>query len=294
MLTNEERERLVEEEKLRADVRKSLEKNDEEKNPFFRVIKSDNFRWIITAFAIPATVFIWSEYEKAKDNAEREHVQETETAQHNIDLVIKLLPAISKKVGDSERENAFIVIKTLEDRSQLPRTLRAAIEARAADLRTDVKPDGAYSTPGGVRDSEALSSSNPTSEDISNGYIAPSSIVVPGAKAFMQIFNDSQRAQAEQLQSIARSIGVAAPGVENVVITAEKRHRKPPAGYDVPTLLVFKESDKEIASKLAKEVEDQAKLKLEMRSLIGNPAFGNVPAGQLEIWFPNITLPKKS
>ena len=53
MLTNEERERLIEEETLRATVRGSLGKSDKETNAVMRLLKSENFRWVVTALAIP-------------------------------------------------------------------------------------------------------------------------------------------------------------------------------------------------------------------------------------------------
>jgi hypothetical protein len=300
MLTDEERDRLIEEETVKEKVRKTLEVEPKERNALLRIVKSDNFKWIVTTLAIPLTVFIWSEHAKwredqdrksaeASANIQRERVQRTETAQHNIDLVIKLLPAISKKTGDPERQNAFLVIKTLEDVSELPRTLRATILNKAAELGNDVAPDGTYRTAAARQDTEALSGSNPSSEDIAQNRVAPSSIVVPGTKAYIQIFSDSQLRTAEELQTIARDIGIAAPGIENVVMTATKRNRKPPVGYDAPVLLVFKEDDREIADKLAKEVEKRSGIKLTIRYRGDKPAFKNVPAGQVEIWLADPT-----
>lgn len=289
MLTDLDRDRLIEEETLRAKIRKTLENAPKEENAFLRTVKSDNFRWIITTLAIPLTVFLWSEHAKWKDDQDQERIKRAENAQHNIDLVIKLLPAISKKVGDPERQNAFVVIKTLEDLSDLPRTLRAAIEDKAAEVGTEVAPDGTYQTAAARQDTEALSGSNPSSEEIADNQAAPSPIVVPGTKAYIQIFSDAQLQTARQLQTIARDIGIAAPAVENVVTTAEKRNRKPPTGYDAPVLLVFKESDKDIASKLAKSVEQKIGIKLTIRYRGDNPAFKNVPAGQLEIWLTDPT-----
>jgi hypothetical protein len=84
-----------------------------------------------------------------------------------------------------------------------------AIEGTATDLRQDVSPDGTIGNPGAMKETEVLASSNPSSEDIASNQTTPSTIVVPGAKVFIQIFYEAQHEEAAKLQTVARSIGVA-------------------------------------------------------------------------------------
>jgi hypothetical protein len=298
MLTNEERERLIEEETLRATVRGSLGKSDKETNAVMRLLKSENFRWVVTALAIPLSVFLWGEHDKKMEDQkkvrsdqqvrqERLAREKSETTQHNVDLVIRLLPMFSRPPGDPDRKNAFLIVKTLEDESQLPPSFRAAIQNSASDIGFEVGKDQTYKSKSVLSEAEALSSSNPSSLDIAQNGASVSTLVVPGAKAFIQIFSDDQLGDAERLRQTARSLGIAAPGVENVVTTAAKRNRKPPASYKVPTLLVFKQVDKDVALRLREAVLANTGIELAIEDRSTQAAFRSVPVGQLEIWLPD-------
>lgn len=247
--------------------------------------------------AIPLAVFLWG-HQAAKEAKRAEDVRSTmeqealrqrqavETAQRNFDLVIKLLPNLNRDDSSRERRNALAVLAALEREGQLDKALRAAFVENVSILDNAVASDGSVKSVPQLQELEILGRGSPSSAEISSGAAAAPTLVVPGTKVYIQIFDDEQRALAHQIQEAARALGIAAPGIENVINTAAKRGKHPPMGYKRSTLLVFKRADLALAIRLAEKVKDLTGIELERKVLADESAFDKVPAGQLEIWLP--------
>jgi hypothetical protein len=244
--------------------------------------------------AIPLTVFLWGRHESAEAEAARaerqrhderraEHEHSLEAARQNVGLVIRLLPDLNKAEDSKERRNALEVMKALEDQGELPPALRTALTKNVESI--PVKPDGRATTAQGREEIELFGKNAPTSSDIAEGKASPQAIAIPGTKLYIQIFDEADRVRAEKVRAIARDLGIAVPGIENVTATSAKKNRPPPGGYSNPVLLVFKESDLANARSLADKVEKEAKLHLSVLNRSDRPAFNSVPAGQIEVWF---------
>lgn len=308
VLTDEERARLLAQEQLKAEIRAEMAKPGKARPESWlgKLLASDNFRWVAGSIAIPLAVWLWGQHAAqegaasraaaAKEaEAERKHRYNVETAHRNVDLVIKLLPALNQPQASLERLNALAIMKALEEHGQLSPALGASLHANVERLRGQVAQDGTLNNREARQEVEALAKSAPSSTEIAEMASAaasaagkppaPSStVVVPGTKVYVQIFNEEQRALATQMQAAARELGIAAPGIENVVTAAAKRGKPSPQGYDAPTLLLFKKSDEALAARLAQEVAKRTGTKLTLSDRSSQAAFKNVPAGQLEIW----------
>lgn len=299
MLSLEEREQLTASETFKAEVRAELvaagakpKATEPALSGFFM---SDSFRWIVSSMAIPLTVFLWGEH--AKDEAEKDRRQvalqadkeralrqSIETTHRNIDLVIKLLPGLNQPPAHTERLNALAILISLEKDGQLSPTLRASLDANVEGLKGAADSRGLVTSPAARLEVEALARAAPSSTDFERSTARASDVVIPGAKTYIQYFDESQRQQAERIREVSRALGIAAPGIENVVATAQKRGRKPPQGYDGAVLLVFKKDDEATARLLAEAVQKQEGLALSVLDRSDRPVFKDVPSGQLEIW----------
>jgi len=286
---------LVSDEFIRNEVRDAIAAAKKaQKGPIASLVASDNVRWIATTLAIPLAVYLWGHHEtemadkarterQQQDQVRADHERGLQAARQNVGLVIQLLPDINKGEESQERRNALEVMKALEDQGELPPALRTAFSKSLKEI--SLKTDGRATTASGREQLEIAGKNAPTSSDIESGKATPSAIVVPGVKVYIQIFNDARLGDAQKVQAIARKLGIAAPGIENVTVTAAKRNRPPPGGYDVPVLLVFKQDDMKGANLLVDAVGKEAGIQLLVRDRSNIPAFKNVPAGQLEVWF---------
>lgn len=259
------------------------------------LLGSDNFRWVATSLAIPFSVFLWGQYSDAQSSAEqktrRDIVekeikarQEIETTQRNVELVIRLLPDLSKGDDSRERLNALAVIRVLEADGKLSPELRGALEANLDALQDKIQPNGTLSSKADLKVVETLAKSAPTSAAYELYAAKAQTMTIPGVKAYIQIFEDAQRPQAEALQMLARGMGIAAPGVENVAATSQRNNRARPSGYNAPVLLVFSKADLDIAQALATKAKAELGITLTIRTRWDSKIASKVPPGQLEIW----------
>ena len=302
MLNDQERARLREEELFKADIRDEIAKAREKreaKSVFGRWVGNDNLRWVATTIAIPLSVAIWgfasnreaaikAAADKIREDGERAARVEIETAQRNVALVIELFPSLEKPPGDPSRLNAIAVLQTLEKSGRLTPELRAAFDRSVTSLNDSYDPAIGFTDPGARKEVEFLASVSPplTSDEVGAGAAAgdPARIALPGAQVYIHIFRDEQRSSAAKVQEATRRLGIASPGIENVVVTAQRRGRKPPQGYAGVVLLVFQESAMPIAARVV-EAAMSAGVKLTIRERWKSAQFANVPDGQLEIWF---------
>lgn len=240
------------------------------------LLSSDNVRWIVTALVIPLTAWLWGQSQERQAALAREQAAVIANAQRNADLVIRLLPALSKAPGEPERENALAIVTMLAAKGDLDPALKAAFERVRGSL-----------TPAEV---EIVARNAPVSEGRADTFASAASeptawMQLPGARLYVQIFDERQRERAEAVQAEARTLNLAAPGVENVVRSASAKGRAAPQGYDAPVLLFFKPEDRATAERLAAALQAKLDLRVSLRDRSSNAAFAKVPAGQLELWF---------
>lgn len=241
-----------------------------------QLLGSDNFRWVLTALVIPLTAWIWGQSQERQADLARQQAALVANAQRNADLVIKLLPALSQPPGNSERENALAIVTMLAAKGDLDPALKAAFDRVRGSL-----------TPGEV---EVVARNAPVSEGRAEAFGAAASeptawMQLPGRKLYVQIFDEAQREAAQRAQAAARQLGLAAPGVDNVVRSAQASARAVPKGYDAPVLLFFKSEDRAAAEQLAQALSTALGNKVSLRDRSTNAAFAKVPAGQMELWF---------
>jgi hypothetical protein len=286
LLTDSDRQRVIDEEEYRLHVRAKISQPDT-RSALVRAISSEHFRWIITALIIPVTAFVWGHFTSAQAEAERDARDKTEQQIRNIDLVIKLLPGLNGEDNSPARSNAIIVMKHLERVGQLPQELREAIQRTVQKLDTKVGPLNTYTSPQARADAELLVQGSPNSSELEAGASSDPSYAVPGAKVYIQIFDSASQAElARRVQRVAQELGIVAPGIENVVDVARKKGRKPPTAYDGAVILAFKKEDVSTAMKLAAVVKEKTGLVLTVRDRSDNKKLSDrVPAGQMEIWF---------
>lgn len=259
------------------------------------LLGSDNVRWVATSLVIPFSVFLWGQYSDAQSSAEQKTRRDIadkeinakkaiETTQRNVELVIRLLPDLSKGDDSRERLNALAVIRVLEAGGNLSPELRAALEANLDALQDKIQPDGTLSSKADLKVVETLAKSAPTSAAYELYAAKAQTMTIPGVKAYIQIFDDAQRSQAEALQTLARGMGIAAPGIDNVVATSQRNNRTRPSGYNAPVLLVFSKADLAIGQALAAKAKDELGITLTIRTRWDSTIASKVPPGQLEIW----------
>lgn len=306
MLTDQEKERIQEEESFRTEIRNELnslrEKHPKSNSTFLdRLISSDNTRWLATTIAIPLSVAVWGFYTNRL--AEQEHAaqerasaeqrqQERDMAagQRSVELVIELLPALEKPPGTISRLNAIAVVQTLEKVGKLTPELRAAFENGKTQIAALYDPKIGFTNPGAQKEAEYLASI--AKSDQRYGYISENNSQIGGvigSQVYIQIFSENQKEIAYAVQKAIRDIGVGAPGIENVTATAQARNRTPPNGYKATTLLVFQESAMPTAQRVVDAVKRVSGESVTISPRWDVKEFKSVPAGQLELWFSNST-----
>ena len=287
MLSDADRQRIAAEERLKAEIRAALAAaNPSPPSGRFAWVGNDSFRWAMTTLAIPLAVFIWGYYTNRLADQDRAAREAVETTQRNVDLVIKLLPAINKEPGTRERVNAIAVLRALETKGELPPELRAAFEQVKEEISQGWQQGKGYTSDAVRKEAEAVADATARvrSDQIEAGTPPPTASGIAGGRVFVQIFDESQRAAAMKLQAALRESGIAVPGIENVTATAIRNSKPVPGGYDGNVLLVFHESDAQLAARID-AIAGGAGIPLVIRDRWKQRDYDDVPAGQFEVWF---------
>jgi hypothetical protein len=227
---------------------------------------------------------VWGWFSSQQAEAQRKQELKISVEQKNVDLVIKLLPAFAAEVGAPERVNAVAVMVALEKEGNLSPELRATLDRGRSQVNEEYDPERGFRTAGARRESEAYASRDGAAP---SGGATVQVASLPGAQVYIQIFAETQRDTAEAARQAIRNAGVGAPGIENVVNTAEKKNRPPPKGDNQMKLLVFQESAGPIAKRVADAVKKSTGQDVIIDDRWKNKSNANVPLGQLELWFPS-------
>ncbi|MBN8487419.1 MAG: hypothetical protein J0M20_06815 [Burkholderiales bacterium] len=262
------------------------------------LLGNENFRWLCVTVLLPLLGWIWGQHLErmnkeetaralALAKAEAQAREQDAIRRQGIEVLIRLLPDINAEPFSARQTNALSVMAAMKDQGQLPSTLTAALHGNIERLNAQTNSKGLFDNPEARRQSESLAPSFVSSEQIQTDGAVPQPSLVTGARIYLQIYDETQRAAALSLQQSLRSAGFAVPGIENVTATAAARLRPPPTNHGPGTVRYFKARDRDAALQVAALARQaQPPLALEVKDLSAQPVFKNVPLGQLELWFP--------
>jgi hypothetical protein len=261
------------------------------------LLGNENFRWLCVTVLLPLLGWIWGQHLERTNKEETDRAlrlareegeirHRAEVQRQGIEVLIRLLPDINAEPYSSRQTNALSVMAAMKEAGQLPDTLAAALSSNVERVNAQSNSKGLFSDPAARQQSEVLSGTFISSEQVSAGA-TPATTLVTSARVYLQIYDETQRSAALSLQQSLRSAGFAVPGIENVTATAASRQRPPPTNHGPGTVRYFKARDRDAALQVA-ALARQANppLTLEVKDLSAQPVFKNVPLGQLELWFP--------
>ena len=300
MLSEEQKSLIRAEEAFREAVRTELAAGKGARSSWQKVLDFLNMPiggWVLGTVLVAAFSFIWTQAYQRLHAAERELAERRANAQKDVELVTRLLPALAN-VGTPENPLALQVVGHLQAtggiderlagalqvvvRESLDESLRrkagaaddqrrmayqasaeaavAALDARqrAARLQQPVPPPP---PPDGL----PQTAPSPTP--------APASTSALPQRIYVHIADESQRAEAQALQTQLREQKFLMPGIENV------GRARAPAVADVR---YFNEGDAATARRVLDEMRklgmkvDPTPKKLPLQA----------PEGQVEIWLP--------
>jgi hypothetical protein len=290
-------QRIVDEEKLRARIAGSLAAPR-------KSWLNENSKWLLATIAIPLTTWLFGLYQERVAKVE-ERVAKAEAhsreviamqdrdlervlgdARNNVSAMTALLPSLSD--SDPDRSSlALIVLQQLEKAQHSNDTrfaeLSAAVQARIDQLRNSKNPADREKA---AYQQEVLSQASGTARTIAP-ETRPGSTPAPAEVTqatetkprivYIQFYEESQRAQAAEVQKLLRSDGVGAPGIEKIAANSRARVGSHPA-----RIYYFNNGDlggaKWLQQRLAAAgLGDFA---------IARSEIAGVPAGQIELWWP--------
>lgn len=256
---------------------------------------TDNVKWVVVTLAIPLTTFVYGIY-RERVAAHEEEVARIEArskediarqdrdlervladARDNVTAMTSLLPALSD--GDPERSAlALVVLDQLEkaqhSKDNRIKDLSSAVQKRIDQLRSGTAAQQAEAS---VRQ-ELLSAAGGGAAALNaKGMPVQDAAVARAAEAkprivYLQISDAGQRDAASTFQQRLRAKGVGAPGVENIGGKAPSQAQ----------IRYFDAGDLGAAKWLQTQLADAG---LGSWTIVHGSA-SNVPAGQLELWWP--------
>jgi hypothetical protein len=243
---------------------------------------SENFKWAMTALAIPAATFVYGLWQAHNANSDRALEAQLGDARNNIAAMTNLLPSLSDSDG-KKADMAYIVLRQLpKAQHSQDKSLEEALKAIVEKMQNS--PDqGERQRAASWQESYSLASNaRPAPASAPTTIVAPTNVDTAEASkprlVYIQIFGNAQRSAATDVQALLRDNGIGAPGIEDV--SAKLAGRMSPATR--PQMLYFSEGDiggaRWLASHLPKVQEQEW-------SVVRAQAKG-VPSGQLELWWP--------
>lgn len=245
---------------------------------------SDNFKWLVTAIAIPLATFVFGLWQANIAGKDRAHEAALNDARNNVAAMTALLPSLADS-DPTEAKLALIVLEHLKDAQRGDDNQLV----QAADAMRDVI-DGLQQSDDPAEQRRGAGLAEALGEATGPGRAPVGASTTPVAAArvdrepttkprivYLQIFGEAQRGDAEQVQAMLRSSGVGAPGIEDVSRRLGDRMRPAP-----PQIRYFSDDDLGRASWLATNLPP-----VQGRSwtVVRTRASG-VPEGQLELWWP--------
>jgi hypothetical protein len=281
-------------------------------------IKGETLRWAIVTLLIPFAGFIWnriqeqeSERSQKLEQIKIEAQQQAAQDRANSELVIKLLPALTDNANPVSRSIALAVLTDLSRQGVMGDGLVAAVRVAIQDSEQRIRSGKADAAERTAITSIAIDqdrtaqttpsgSSRPPTESapataISARAFVPSRVTTSKAFAntlassvsvprlYIQIFDEKDRDKAQRLKDWAQTDkNWLAPGIENVVATAQENSRKPPLGSHDARVVYFNDSDKPRADTTAECITREFGLLVTVQK-----STVTSPAGQIEAWFPS-------
>lgn len=257
---------------------------------------SEGIRWIIVTLLIPFAGLVWNEVQerevarqKQLEKVRADEQARVANARSESDIVIKLLPALAS--GDEAspmRGIALAVLLNLANRDALSLELLGSVQV-AVDTAQQRLREGKATEAERVALSKIAAATDTERSASSSDAPKPSPAAAPAQtfrvqipRVYVQIFDEADRAAARALQDwIANKQRWLAPGIENVVATAARANKKPPAGTSAASVRYFNDEDRDRANEVANQLRGPGTLNVVVqRSTL------KAPAGQLEVWFP--------
>jgi hypothetical protein len=255
----------------------------------------EGVRWIIVTLLIPFAGFVWNEVQerevarqKALEKVRADEQARVANARSESDIVIKLLPALAS--GDEAsptRGIALAVLLNLANRDALSLELLGSVQV-AVDSAQQRLRDGKATEAERVALSKIAAAADTQRAAVGGEAPQPQPATpaqtfrVQVPRVYIQIFDEADRASARALQDwIANKQRWLAPGIENVVATAARANRKPPAGGATASVRYFNDEDRARADEVAGQLRATG-----APSVVVQRSTLKAPAGQLEVWFP--------
>lgn len=286
-------QQIVSEERLRAQISESLAPKDKKR-------LSENVKWALVTIAIPLTTYVMGQWQErvAKAEARSREIIATQDrdlervladARNNVAAMTALLPALSDP--DPKRSAlALIVLKQLQNAQHTTDTrldeLAKAVQARIDQLRNSGDQDLQKQA---AQQQETLSAASGTAPARTLAP-QPASATAPAAVqqavetkpriVYIQFYDEAQRAPAAAVQQLLRAAGVGAPGIEKIAVARGARLGRRPA-----QIIYFNEDDLGGAKWLQQRLRAEAMGEW----AIARSTITGVPAGQIELWWPNAT-----
>jgi len=243
-LSEDERQRLRDEELYRAEVRRSLETTKPPATASQRLsafLESKVGFWILTTVFVGTSATLFTSFSNWLHRSEIEERQRAERARQDFDTVIKVVPMLTSD-NAGNRQIAFSLLNGLASAKSIQPEIAAQITATiqslvAAGARPDALPEARARADELVRLVDAGSPSPVVSQSASapaNGLpnqppqspatkIAPAVVAVAlPPRVYVQIGADARRPEAEKAVMALHAAGVLAPGIELVAKVPRK------------------------------------------------------------------------
>jgi hypothetical protein len=274
-----------------------MPKSESEATPWRSFLTAESLRWVVVTLLIPFAGFVWNEVQK-REVARQEHLEgvradeqvRVANARAESDIVIRLMPALANKDEASpEKGIALAILLNLASREALSADLASAVavavEATAARVAAGNATEAEKTALSRIAAATDVASAGAEATAATRAGTTPTvaqEIVVQVPRVYIHIFDQTDRPRADALQKwIAYDQHWLAPGIENVVATAERRGGEAPAAPGTVEVRFFNVGDSDRAREVTSWLRgngapDTVIKKLDLKA----------PAGQLEVWFP--------
>jgi hypothetical protein len=258
--------------------------------------RGEGLRWVIVTLLIPFAGFVWNEVQereverqKALERVRAEEQARVANARSESDIVIKLLPALaSGDEGSPMRGIALAVLLNLANRQALSPDLVGAVQVAVDTAQQRLREGKATEAERVALSKIAGATDRPSPSSIATGPgdARPPSPVqafqVQVPRVYVHIFDEADRERAQALRDwCTNEQRWLAPPIENVVATAARADRKPPAGTAATSVRFFNDEDRRRADDIAAFLRRTG-----TANVVVQPVKARAPSGQLEVWFP--------
>lgn len=238
-LSDDERQRLRDEEVYRAEVRRSLEAAKSPPTASQRVstfLESKVGFWILTTVFAGLSATLFTGFSKWLHHADIEERQRADRARLDFDTVIKVVPMLTSE-NPGNRQIGFSLLNGLasaksiqpEIAAQITSTLQSIVVAGAAPnaspearTRADELARLVDASSPSTAVPQPASASGPALQPLA-AKVAPAIVAVAlPPRVYVQIGSEDRRVEADKAVEALRAGGVLAPGIERVATVPRK------------------------------------------------------------------------